>query len=378
MPLGGITLLRRACLVVFILMLALGGAELAFRMLPVSQGYLLQNVNAAKPIARRLSERHAVISEGWRMRDPVRRYVNNEGFLHSDDFDRDGADPVVALIGDSQVEAPLVPEAETLQNRLSAAFDGRLRFYPVGMSGAALGQYTVWSEYLKRVYDPQLYVFLISANDFLESHERFALMPGFWYLRDGGDLVLHEYRRGLGSYISQYSHLTAYLLNNLHLPARIAALRDSEAVGSPDDAQAVLAGTAAQEHGSVDPATSALAAEAADWFIARLAQLEIPAERVVFVINPAEQGAYRRPVHLHPRDPAVAAGLERLRQRADEQGIPVLDLLPAFRESHLRDGVELEFPRDIHWTGAAHGVVADFLAGHIGADGRFCGDCAPR
>jgi len=39
-------------------------------------------------------------------------------------------------------------------------------------------------------------------------------------------------------------------------------------------------------------------------------------------------------------------------------GYEVVDMDPFFAEAYRRDGRRFEFPRDGHWNGYAHGIVA--------------------
>jgi hypothetical protein len=51
-----------------------------------------------------------------------------------------------------------------------------------------------------------------------------------------------------------------------------------------------------------------------------------------------------------------------LAERAAEHGMPMLDLLPAFRAEHARGGPPLYFAQDRHWTPAGHALAAREIA----------------
>ena len=58
-----------------------------------------------------------------------------------------------------------------------------------------------------------------------------------------------------------------------------------------------------------------------------------------------------------------------LAARAAEVGMPMLDLLPAFRAEAARSGVPLYFARDRHWTPAGHALAAREVAQYLAAQG---------
>ena len=85
-------------------------------------------VNAANPILHFTPNRPFVNSLGWNMHNVVRGRVNNAGFVNDQDYVRDGP-PLIAVIGDSFIEAQMVAYPQTLQGRLAAALAAEFRVY---------------------------------------------------------------------------------------------------------------------------------------------------------------------------------------------------------------------------------------------------------
>src|SRR3954471_7958189 len=89
-------------------------AEVVLRFLPVSTGLRSMPVTAAEPVLHFTPNRPFTNSLGWTMHNVVHGRVNNAGFVNDQDYAREGA-PLIAVIGDSFIEAQMVPYGETLQ-----------------------------------------------------------------------------------------------------------------------------------------------------------------------------------------------------------------------------------------------------------------------
>ena len=109
--------------------------ELALRALPVSTstetGYYVD------PLILTYRPHHAwTSSTGWDLRNAQRQRSNNFGFLASRDFEPDPA--AVALIGDSYVEASMLPAHDRPEAQLEAAIGNRPVFAMGGPGSSRL------------------------------------------------------------------------------------------------------------------------------------------------------------------------------------------------------------------------------------------------
>src|SRR3954451_6065435 len=119
-------------------------AEVVLRFMPVSTGLRSMPVTAAAPILHFMPNRPFVNSLGWTMHNVVLGRVNNAGFVNDQDYVRDGP-PLIAVVGDSFIEAQMVAYPETLQGRLAAALKDKFRVYSFAGSGAPLSEYLIWA-----------------------------------------------------------------------------------------------------------------------------------------------------------------------------------------------------------------------------------------
>ena len=70
-------------------------------------------------------------------------HSNNYGFINDVNHDENLASPLIAVIGDSYVEAIMVPFSNTITGRLVSYFVPTARVYSFAGSGVPLSQYFV-------------------------------------------------------------------------------------------------------------------------------------------------------------------------------------------------------------------------------------------
>ena len=94
--------------------------EIALRFLPVRGSLETQPVDAPHPILHFKPNNDVVFSLGWNFQIVNKMHVNNYGFVNDQDYDPRATSPLLAVIGDSYVEAVQVPYRETLHGRLAS------------------------------------------------------------------------------------------------------------------------------------------------------------------------------------------------------------------------------------------------------------------
>ena len=77
--------------------------------------------------------------------------------------------PLLAIIGDSYVEAAQVANRKSMHGLLASRFDGKGRIYGLGYSGAPLSQYLAFADFARNEFKPDAMAFVIIGNDFDES-----------------------------------------------------------------------------------------------------------------------------------------------------------------------------------------------------------------
>src|SRR5262249_32963705 len=135
---------------------------------------------------------------------------------------------LVAIVGDSYIEALMVPYPATLQGILAREFRGKLRIYSFGFSGAPLSQYLVWAKYARQKYRNDFLIINVVANDFAESLLKYKNEAGdHYYSPDAnGDLQMIRVDYMFTKYrFVLKSAFMRYLLFHLHATNAVDNIR---------------------------------------------------------------------------------------------------------------------------------------------------------
>jgi hypothetical protein len=325
----------------------LAAAEVVLRFLPVATGLHSVAVNDAQPIFHFEPNYDFVYSRDWNLRDVVRGRVNNAGWVNEQDYGRDDKLPLIAVIGDSYIEAQTVPYAETLQGRLAAALNGKARVYSFAASGATLGEFAVYAAYAVREFGAAAVVINMANYDFAGSDAAYNQPAGMWVYDGAGDdkrLGLIPYRPGWLRGVVRHSVLARYLLLNLHLDRPLTAAHliaslmptATAAAAEPDSGTRLAASTA------IIPL-----------FLRDLAHLVVlPPSRTLFVMDGA-----RYPGAL--TDEYTNRLRQGFRAEAQARGYETVDLEPVFLARYRQRARIFETPGDPHWNGEGHAVAAE-------------------
>ena len=346
-------LLSLASLIVCLLV-----AEIALRFLPVSTGLRSMPVAAADPVLHFTPNRPFVNSLGWDMHNVVHGRVNNAGFINDQDYVRDGP-PLLAVIGDSFIEAQMVPYAQSLQGRLAAALKDKFRVYSFAGSGAPLSQYLIWAGHAVREYGARAVMINVVGNDFDESLSAYRLGPGFWqYAPDANGVLrlrLNEHQAGTLISLARYSALARYVIINLGIQNRLFGIRAlGELIfGKPANAAPRYAGNtdASADEKRVQDSLAAIDA----FFRDVPERVGLPPERVLFTLD-----GFR---YADAAQAGAGTYFDLMRrafiEKAAAHGYEVIDLDTRFIPRHARTGESFEFTDDNHWNAVGHEMAAE-------------------
>ena len=126
---------------------SLAGLEVVMRFLPVHTGFRVAPVTAQAPVAHLQPNEPFTFSTGWRFKNVNRGRINNAGFVNDQDYHKEGKRPLLAVVGDSYIEARMIPYGETLQGRLATALGNEFRVYSFAAGGAPMSQYLIWARH---------------------------------------------------------------------------------------------------------------------------------------------------------------------------------------------------------------------------------------
>jgi hypothetical protein len=337
----------------------LGLAEIALRFLPDATGMRSVAVTAANPIFHFEPNRDFTYSRGWDFVMVNHGHVNNAGYVNDQDYRRDDKSPLLAIVGDSMIEALMVPFGDTIEGRLAKALAGKSRVYSFAASGAPLSQYLIWARQAVREYNANALLISVVGNDFDESHASYKTGAGFWTYTptlDGRlELKLYELNRGLAWSMVQRSALARYLFINMHFNRYMADFSWMRALVMGKQAldQPRYAGNteAAATDSRIKDSLNAL-----DAFFRDLTEMTgLPPERIAFTLD-----GFRYPEVARQNSGTF---FDRMRQafleKAQARGYEVIDMDRVFFPNFDQNKQRFEFERDGHWNGMAHGLAAE-------------------
>ncbi|MGE4290663.1 MAG: hypothetical protein AB7E32_00510 [Desulfovibrio sp.] len=340
----------------FGLLLALCLLEALLRLLPVNEGLHTQPVNAAAPIYHFEPDRTSTWSRFADFAMTNRVHVNNFGFVNDQDYVQEAATPLTAVIGDSYVEAVMLPYAETLQARLAVALQGHGRVYSFAASGAPLSQYLAYARYASAEFHATRLLFVIVGNDFDESLTRYANMPGFHYFQEdtsGLKFVRQDYAPSWATRLARHSRLALYLLTN----ARVQEIPDRVRKLFSSSKETHYVGQTVAE---ADSERLRLSRLAVDEFLRRLPlETGLPPERMLFVMDGVRPQLYDSGYDPQADQSYFAQMRRGFMARARAKGFGVLDMQPLFQKAHAEKNTRFEFERDAHWNGLGHQQAAE-------------------
>jgi hypothetical protein len=331
---------------------------MALRFLPVVSGRVTLPVTQQSPILHFMPNRNFVSSHDWDFQMVNRGHVNNEGWVNDQDYRVSEEPPLLAVVGDSFVEAAMVPYAKTFHGILAKSLEGRLRVYSFAASGAPLSQYVVWAQYAVNKFKARALIINVVGNDFDESRIEYKSAPGFWYYapsRDGNlSLQLVEYRPTALSVLVGRSALLRYLLFNLHAlyPAQLMNLLH----GRRDRKETMP--YAGFTNADASPQRVAAAKAAVDAALRDIGAIGLPPECIALTVDGS-----RYPAQSEQNRGTFFEVMRRyLLERATAAGYEAIDLDRFFLPRYAKTGERFEFPNDGHWNANGHRVAAEALS----------------
>ncbi len=336
-------------------------AEVVSRFLPVQTGLRALPVSDHNPVMRFTPNRPYVFSRGWNFTVVNRGLVNNYGFVNDQSYMPEATAPLLAIIGDSFIEAVMVPYAETVQGRLAALVGERGRVYSFASSGSPLSQYLAYAQYVRDTFRPRAMAFLVIGNDFDESLLKYKAAPGFHYFREeGGSLALAriDYQPGLLRRIARESAFVRYIMSNMYLIEVAAAAVGERRAAAPPTSRYI---------GNVPARTSpervADSKRAIRAFFDELPKRSgLDNTRIVFIVDGMRPNLYTEE-GLKAAEGSYYDEMRRsFLKEAHVRGYETVDMQPLFVSRHRANGSRFEFATDGHWNGTGHGVAAEALS----------------
>jgi len=326
--------------------------EAAFRFLPVAYLPRIEPVNEKAPLARFQPNVDFRWSRDWNFSVVTRKHTNNYGFVSAIDYRPDERTPLLAIVGDSLVEANQVDAGKSLGEVLHAALGPKGRVYSFAISGAPLSQYLAYAEYARKDFRADALAFVVAPNDFDESLLKYKSEGRFHYFKDDGSIERVDYDLSAVKAFLRHSAVLRYVMQNIEAGQRLDLLW-----------QTLRGERAKYLQGEDLEKRLADSKRVIDMFFEQLpARTGLGPERVVFLIDPLRRAIYSPEAWAEAEKSFYGRIPQYFAEQARARGYEVIDLRPTFVQSYkLGRTIEVS-PTDSHWSALGHQVVADELA----------------
>ena len=340
----------------------IGGALLLLegilRLLPVLSGTYAADPRASWPVHTMIPNTAYTYSTGWNLQNIHRGRINNYGYVAPFDYAREeGGTGVVAVFGDSYIEAVMNDYGDTLQGSLNDYLKSPRTVLNFGSAGAEMPDYLGKAPLVRREFSPEWAVVVITLGDFTRG---FSAGPGYFKWQPGQSpavkLVPEIHRSALSKWLRTLA-LVRYARGNLSLqPDQLIQLRRGIDVVN-----------------AAGPCHNEVLSKADETLLAQFTQelpgaLGLPPDRVILVFDSDRKAIYAGKTRDEARQclarPALAN--ERLQELAGQSGIHVIDSYGVFKRHFDGGHGPLDrSPLDAHWNAAAHRLMAREVAGII-------------
>ena len=284
--------------------------------------------------------------------------TNNFGFVNDLNYDSASSEPLLALIGDSFIQALMVPWKETVSGRLAAQIGQSGRVYSFGISGAAMPQYLALAEYVKNNFHPRAMLVSIVNNDFDGSLLEYNSEPGqHFFVKDAaGNLSITrlEFEPDLFVKFVRSSALARYVMMDLSAYQLRKTFRRQRSFADTDkrfDRHHLSNSEQERFHDSE---------KAVDAFLNLLPEMSGLNPRSILI----SVDAIRPQIYLDPHA-GEHTYFDYMRKylisQAQNRGYEIIDLQPIFSEHYRQHHQRFEFRHDAHWNSLAHRLLGDAI-----------------
>jgi lysophospholipase L1-like esterase len=282
-------------------------------------------------------------------------HINNCGWNSEIDYplQRNHDVPLIAIIGDSYIEAFQVDVTKSVAAQLRRQLHGEWNVYSFGISGAALSQYLQMCRYVANTFNPEVIVINIVHNDFDESIRDLRSNPLFMQLHlahDGFEEVpAMEYTPSKIRRFLRHSALARYLISNLNV-GKLVALdqgKKGQVYNANVDVERVYE---AKE----------LIRKGVAYLVKRFRE-ENPGRRIIFMIDAPRADIYKGSL----AQSNVYWLNQLLEHECERNSVELIDLTTVFAAHYQDHGEQFNLQHDWHWNELGHRLVAERLAQQI-------------
>ncbi len=342
-------------LVIVSLLMTLLMLEIVCRCLPVCDSLMVADLNEASPIRKFEAKGEVTFSLGPLFKVITKKRMNNAGFLNDFDYKACHDEKMLAVVGDSYVEACQVSNQNAFHGLLAEKVKGIGRVYSFGSSGSQLSTYLSYAEHAVNEYGASSLVIVIVSNDFDESLQTYKFAPGFYYFTENEnklELIRRDYQASFMKSLARNSAFARYLFLNLKLSWQLF-----ESIGTND--KDYVGNTLA----NADIVKISDSEKAVNRFFELLpSKTGLKPREILFVVDGMRQSIYNSELRQIAKNSYFSHMRQYFIKQCNTLDYEVLDMHEIFSRDYEKTGQRYEFENDNHWNEKGHSLVAESIS----------------
>jgi lysophospholipase L1-like esterase len=285
--------------------------------------------------------------------------INNMGWNYPIDYYPVNGKELIAVIGDSYIEAFQVNVDKNYPFLLRDQLKNKYEVYAFGKSGAPLSQYLNISRYVNKYFNPDILIFNLVHNDFDESIQELNGINNKFLkvsINEAGtitettpqpDYSTQQYRP-FKRFIYK-SAIVRYLYLNLHINGTLQRISNPHA-NSPLDTYEANINTADVKK------NKELIIKVTNYLLSTIRE-ENPDKRIIFMFD-----APRANIYNNTLDRSNVLWMNEMMDTiCAKHNIEYIDLTPLMQKDYQINNTKFNSDIDFHWNEYGHKLIANIL-----------------
>ncbi|MBK7338788.1 MAG: SGNH/GDSL hydrolase family protein [Saprospirales bacterium] len=300
------------------------------------------------------------MGKGAEMRGDWR--INNHGWNAPNDYFQKKDKKLIAVIGDSFIEAMLIDIDKSYPFLLRDSLGSEYDVYAIAKSGAPLSEYLSYSRYANKYFNPDIFIFNVVHNDYDESILELNPSSGHRLTVNVGEEGVTENVPVANPDFSQFdwkkrtlkkSAIFRYLYSNLNITKAISMMMEKKKEGQGDE----------QFNANVEVAKLLENKDAIDkavgYILAKIKE-ENPGKKIIFIMDAPREDIYKGRL----AESNVMFLHDILKDHCQKNGFVYHDLTQPMQEDYLKNKTRFNPELDAHWDEYGHRFVFNQIMAH--------------
>lgn len=332
--------------------------ELIFQFFPVSTGGLTMPLNKENSVVSYEPGKQVVCSN-WNFDDVRKYHINNKGFFNRQDYVSQNPLPLVAIIGDSYVEAQQVSQNKSFYALLDDQLGKKFRFYTFARSFAPLSQYLNWTKYAVDTFNPSKLIFVIIGNDFDESLYKYNPSSGYRFVFKNEKLInkRFDYEPSLLKKVIRNFALPRYFVFNLKGREKLQQIFSRTVSDYNEDL--VFAGNT---HRYKSDEVVKESKKVVNHFLKAVIEIsQLDSKKILFIVDGIRPSLYFPDILKKDKKSYFGIMRDYFINEATLNNFSLIDMQPIMVSEFKNKNQKFEFTDDFHWNEIGHSIVAEAI-----------------